>query len=101
MFLDQDTGDSKGCDSRPVDETPRVSSSGQHCADNPELDDGTSAASPTTPTVPVSTTTTSKRPVVAVDLDEVLGQLVLQLCAFHNDAYGTTLTPEAFTCYGG
>lgn len=42
----------------------------------------------------------SKRPVVAVDLDEVLGQFVPQLCAFHNDTYGSTLTPEAFTCYG-
>lgn len=40
-----------------------------------------------------------KRPVVAVDVDEVLGRFVLQLCAFHNGTYGTSLTPENFKCY--
>lgn len=41
----------------------------------------------------------SKRPVVAVDVDEVLGQFVHQLCAFHNASYRTSLTPEDFTTY--
>lgn len=40
-----------------------------------------------------------KRPVVAVDVDEVLGRFVLQLCAFHNGTYGTSLMPEDFKCY--
>lgn len=40
-----------------------------------------------------------KRPVVAVDVDEVLGQFVPQLCAFHNGTYGTSVTPEHFKCY--
>lgn len=40
-----------------------------------------------------------KRPVVAVDVDEVLGYFVSQLCAFHNKNYGTELTPEDFTSY--
>lgn len=40
-----------------------------------------------------------KRPVVAVDVDEVLGQFVCQLCAFHNAVYRTNLTPEDFTSY--
>ena len=40
-----------------------------------------------------------KRPVVAVDVDEVLGRFALQLCAFHNGTYGTSLTPENFCCY--
>ncbi|CAN0138753.1 unnamed protein product, partial [Ectocarpus fasciculatus] len=39
------------------------------------------------------------KPVIAVDLDEVLGQFVLQLCAFHNDKHGTSLTPESFNSY--
>lgn len=40
-----------------------------------------------------------KRPVVAVDVDEVLGRFLLQLCAFHNGTYDTSLTPEDFKCY--
>ncbi|CAN0264382.1 unnamed protein product, partial [Ectocarpus sp. 12 AP-2014] len=39
------------------------------------------------------------KPVVAVDLDEVLGEFVLQLCAFHNDQHGTSLTPASFNSY--
>lgn len=52
--------------------------------------------------VPPPTTTSArepKRPVVAVDVDEVLGYFVSQLCAFHNKNYGTELTPEDFTSY--
>lgn len=41
----------------------------------------------------------NSKPVVAVDIDEVLGYFVLQLCKFHNEAYNTQLTPEAFTSY--
>ncbi|CAM9385413.1 unnamed protein product, partial [Hapterophycus canaliculatus] len=40
-----------------------------------------------------------KKKVIAVDVDEVLGQLVLKLCAFHNDRHGTDLTPESFNSY--
>lgn len=52
--------------------------------------------------VPSPTTASArepKRPVVAVDVDEVLGYFVSQLCAFHNKNYGTELTPEDFTSY--
>lgn len=40
-----------------------------------------------------------KRPVVAVDVDEVLGHFVHQLCRFHNAKYRTTLTPDDFVSY--
>ena len=39
------------------------------------------------------------RPVVAVDLDEVLGRFVKALCTFHNEEYGTELTPDDFSSY--
>lgn len=41
----------------------------------------------------------SGRPVLAVDLDEVLGYFVAGLARFHNEAYGTSLTPEHFGSY--
>ncbi len=37
--------------------------------------------------------------VLAIDIDEVLGQFVLQLCRFHNESYGTSLAPEDFSSY--
>lgn len=37
--------------------------------------------------------------VLAIDVDEVLGQFVRQLCLFHNHGYGTSLTPEDFNSY--
>jgi uncharacterized HAD superfamily protein len=37
--------------------------------------------------------------VIAVDLDEVLGSFVLQLCRFHNDTYGTDLNVSDFHSY--
>ena len=40
-----------------------------------------------------------RRPVIAVDVDEVLGHFVPQLCAFHNNTHGTELTPDDFTSY--
>ncbi|CAM9402122.1 unnamed protein product, partial [Sphacelaria rigidula] len=39
------------------------------------------------------------KPVIAVDVDEVLGHFVSQLCKFHNESYGTELSPDAFTSY--
>lgn len=42
---------------------------------------------------------TGRRKVIAVDLDEVLGSFVPQLCLFHNHKYGTSLTPEDFNSY--
>lgn len=41
----------------------------------------------------------SQKPVLAIDVDEVLGQFVRQLCLFHNHNYGTSLTPEDFESY--
>lgn len=38
-------------------------------------------------------------PLIAVDLDEVLGRFVSPLCAFHNSAYNTTLTQHDFHSY--
>lgn len=46
-----------------------------------------------------SSNSNNSKPVVAVDVDEVLGYFVSQLCKFHNEAYSTQLTPEAFTSY--
>ncbi|EGD79086.1 hypothetical protein PTSG_11828 [Salpingoeca rosetta] len=40
-----------------------------------------------------------KRPVIAVDLDEVLGYFVDALCEFHNDKYGTTYKASDFHSY--
>eukprot|EP00043_Microstomoeca_roanoka_P017850 m.187622 g.187622 ORF g.187622 m.187622 type:complete len:222 (+) comp16714_c6_seq4:50-715(+) len=39
------------------------------------------------------------RPVIAVDLDEVLGYFVEALCEFHNQVYNTSYTPESFFSY--
>mmetsp|Transcript_23730 Transcript_23730/g.40866 ORF Transcript_23730/g.40866 Transcript_23730/m.40866 type:complete len:244 (+) Transcript_23730:37-768(+) len=39
------------------------------------------------------------RPIVAVDLDEVLGQFVVSLTTFHNEKYGTELKLEHFHSY--
>lgn len=36
---------------------------------------------------------------VAVDLDEVLGFFIQQLCKFHNDEYGTNLSQSDFFSY--
>lgn len=38
-------------------------------------------------------------PVIAIDLDEVLGHFIPPLCDFHNEAYGTSITPADFTSY--
>jgi hypothetical protein len=37
------------------------------------------------------------KPVVAVDLDEVLGHFVPQLAQFHNHHHGTELTAASFS----
>eukprot|EP00040_Diaphanoeca_grandis_P034144 m.210471 g.210471 ORF g.210471 m.210471 type:complete len:219 (-) comp33078_c0_seq3:213-869(-) len=42
---------------------------------------------------------TAELPVVAVDLDEVLGRFVPALIEYHNDLYGTTLRTETFHSY--
>lgn len=39
------------------------------------------------------------RPVVAVDLDECLGQFVSQLALWHNEAYSTSLELKDFDSY--
>eukprot|EP00730_Choanoeca_flexa_P018268 TRINITY_DN8876_c0_g1_i2.p1 TRINITY_DN8876_c0_g1~~TRINITY_DN8876_c0_g1_i2.p1 ORF type:complete len:203 (+),score=53.47 TRINITY_DN8876_c0_g1_i2:71-679(+) len=39
------------------------------------------------------------RPVIAVDLDEVLGYFVQSLARWHNEAYGTTYTQSHFFSY--
>eukprot|EP00049_Salpingoeca_infusionum_P000996 m.44117 g.44117 ORF g.44117 m.44117 type:complete len:233 (+) comp10819_c1_seq1:38-736(+) len=39
------------------------------------------------------------RPVIACDLDEVLGYFVRNLCLFHNEEYGTALTEANFHSY--
>jgi hypothetical protein len=39
------------------------------------------------------------RNTIAVDIDEVLGLFVPALCDFHNETYGTTLSPADFTSY--
>lgn len=38
-------------------------------------------------------------PVIAVDLDEVLGYFIPQLCNFHNEKYGTNLSASNFRSY--
>ncbi|CAN8061964.1 unnamed protein product [Agarophyton chilense] len=38
-------------------------------------------------------------PVIAVDLDEVLGDFVTSLCSFHNERYGTSLKQSDFFSY--
>lgn len=38
-------------------------------------------------------------PTICVDVDEVLGQFVTQLCLFHNESYGTNLTLADFHDY--
>lgn len=38
-------------------------------------------------------------PLIAVDLDEVLGSFVAPLCEFHNETYGTSLKLSDFTSY--
>eukprot|EP00911_Craspedida_sp_UC1_P002380 UC1_evm1s1780 len=43
--------------------------------------------------------TSSKKPVLAVDLDEVLGHFVPTLADFHNEKYGTALTAHDFDSY--
>jgi hypothetical protein len=40
-----------------------------------------------------------ERPVVAVDLDECLGQFVSQLALWHNDVYGTRYVLNDFDSY--
>lgn len=37
-----------------------------------------------------------RKPIVAVDLDEVLGYFVRALASFHNETYGTELTEDDF-----
>lgn len=50
-------------------------------------------------TLPSSSTSPSSKPVVAVDLDEVLGEFVPQLIQFHNNAYDTALQLSDFHSY--
>jgi len=40
-----------------------------------------------------------KKPVLAVDIDEVLGQFVFAICAWHNQHYNTSHSPEHFESY--
>jgi 5' nucleotidase, deoxy (Pyrimidine), cytosolic type C protein (NT5C) len=44
-------------------------------------------------------TALTTRPIVAFDLDEVLGEFVAPLCHFHNETYGTILTIDDFRSY--
>eukprot|EP01035_Chromulina_nebulosa_P018322 gene18322-24011_t len=41
----------------------------------------------------------SNKPVIAVDIDEVLAHFIPKLADFHNENYGTSLTVEHFNCY--
>ena len=41
----------------------------------------------------------SKKPVIAVDLDEVLGDFVPAIAEWHNNTYGTKLLPSHFFSY--
>ena len=47
----------------------------------------------------MATAAKDDRPVLALDIDEVLAGFVPALCAWHNDAYGTAVTPADFTSY--
>lgn len=40
-----------------------------------------------------------KKPVLAVDVDEVLAYFIPSLVEFHNESYSTTLSPESFFSY--
>lgn len=40
-----------------------------------------------------------RKPILAVDLDEVLGQFVQSVCAWHNRLYKTSMHPSLFTSY--
>lgn len=45
-------------------------------------------------------TSVTFKPVVAVDVDEVLAQFTAKLADFHNDTYGgTSLTVDSFVSY--
>jgi 5'(3')-deoxyribonucleotidase len=39
------------------------------------------------------------KPILAVDVDEVLAQFVAGLAAFHNETYGTSLSVADFSSY--
>lgn len=41
----------------------------------------------------------AEKPVVAVDVDEVLGKFLVPMCHFHNARYGTSLSPLDFHSY--
>lgn len=103
MPVDEADGVSKVHDVKLVDDiTPQVGSEQHAPADDTKDDDGSATSTAASAVAEDATTAfSSKHPVVAVDVDEVLGRFVPQLCSFHNDTYGTSLTPEAFTCYGG
>eukprot|EP00903_Cladosiphon_okamuranus_P006052 g5967.t1 len=53
----------------------------------------------TPPAPPPAAAAGATKQKIAVDLDEVLGGFVPQLCLFHNHNYGTALTPEDFNTY--
>ena len=40
-----------------------------------------------------------RSPILAIDLDEVLGQFISSLASFHNDKYGTSLSIADFNSY--
>mmetsp|Transcript_42711 Transcript_42711/g.71054 ORF Transcript_42711/g.71054 Transcript_42711/m.71054 type:complete len:221 (+) Transcript_42711:78-740(+) len=52
-----------------------------------------------TDTEKVLTLNKKSKPVIAVDLDEVLGQFLLQLIRFHNDTYSSKYVLEDFCSY--
>uniref|UniRef100_A0A7S0XC39 CN hydrolase domain-containing protein n=1 Tax=Chromulina nebulosa TaxID=96789 RepID=A0A7S0XC39_9STRA len=41
----------------------------------------------------------SNKPIIAIDIDEVLAHFIPKLADFHNENYGTSLTVEHFNCY--
>lgn len=55
----------------------------------------TAAGEETTAGAAAIGTTSSKKRVIAVDIDEVLGKFVLQLCAFHNEKYPRSAAPTS------
>ena len=46
-----------------------------------------------------SSTRTTSKPILAIDLDEVLGQFVESICVWHNRRFHTSLTSEDFISY--
>lgn len=47
----------------------------------------------------MNTITNSCKPIIAIDIDEVLAQFIPSLADFHNELYGTSLQSHEFTSY--